>query len=81
MKVRSACMAIATGFNWCANLLVAATFLSLQDAVSPPGAFWVYGGCALVGALWLCISMPETRGLTLEQIERLFERERAAAEA
>ena len=55
-----------------ANFAVAATFLSLQDAVSKPGAFWIYGGVAVAGAVWLCIAMPETAGRSLEQIERLF---------
>ncbi len=73
--VRSTCMAISTGCNWAANLLISATFLNLQDAITTPGTFWLYGGVAVCGAAWLCLSMPETRGLSLEQIEQLFQRE------
>lgn len=72
MRVRGACMGIATASNWIMNFIVAATFLSLQDLVSKPGAFWVYGGVAALGTLWLCASMPETSGRSLEQIEALF---------
>ena len=64
------CVAAA---NWLTNFLVAATFLTLQDAVSPSGAFWIYGGIALLGAIWLALTMPETAGRSLEQIEHLFE--------
>ena len=74
MRVRSACVGIATAANWLTNFLVAATFLSLQHAVSKPGAFWLYGGVALLGAIWLGLTMPETAGRSLEQIERLFAR-------
>ena len=72
LRVRTACMGIATAANWVTNFLVAATFLSLQDLVSKPGAFWLYGGVAVCGALWLVAVMPETAGRSLEQIERLF---------
>ena len=74
LRVRTECVGIATAANWMTNFLVAATFLSLQDAVSKPGAFWLYGCVAVLGAMWLCTAMPETSGKTLEQIERLFER-------
>ena len=33
MRVRGACMGIATASNWVMNFIVAATFLTLQDAV------------------------------------------------
>ena len=71
MKVRTACVAIGTGCNWVSNFIVAATFLSLTE-VSRPGAFWLYGGVALLGGAWLYASMPETAGCSLEQIEKLF---------
>ena len=34
LRVRTACVGIATAANWLTNFLVAATFLSLQHAVS-----------------------------------------------
>jgi MFS family permease len=73
MHVRSQCVAIGTGCNWVANFAVAATFLSLQDAVTPAGAFWLYGGIALAGGVWLAAVLPETAGRSLEQIQRLFD--------
>ena len=50
-KLRASCVALGTTANWLVNFLVAATFLSLQDAVSRPGAFWLYGGSAILGGL------------------------------
>lgn len=72
MKVRSKCVAIGAGCNWVTNFIVSATFLSLQSAVSRPGAFWLYGSIALGGAIWLGFTMPETAGRSLEQIQSLF---------
>ena len=72
MGVRSTCLGVATAINWLSNLLVAATFLTLQEAVTKAGAFWLYAGVAVGGAGWLAYAMPETKGKTLEQIEALF---------
>ena len=74
LRVRTACVGIATAANWITNFIVAATFLSLQDLVSKPGAFWLYGGVAVLGAIWLWRAMPETAGRSLEQIEAIFDR-------
>ena len=72
MKVRSLCMGIATATNWIANLLVAATFLTLESALSRPATFWLYGGCAALGLGFLGVGMPETAKKKLEDIERIF---------
>lgn len=81
LDVRSLANSISTAVNWISNYVVAATFLDLAKALStdracrqghPDGAFWLYGGVALAGFLWLLRVMPETKGRTLEEIESLF---------
>ena len=57
---------------------VALTFLDLSNALStdgssPDGAFWLYAAVCAAGWGWLYAVMPETRGRSLEQIERLFD--------
>ena len=53
MPVRSLCMGIGVACNWTANLLVAYTFLSLEDTISSAGTFWLYGGAAALGTVRL----------------------------
>jgi len=82
LQARSVCIGIATAANWVANFVVAATFMDLAGALStdrdcpsshPDGAFWLYALVSAVGFVGLFFGMPETKGLTLEEISDLFE--------
>merc|ERR1712226_71286 len=82
LQARSACIGIATAANWIGNFVVAATFIDLSKVLStdracpeahPDGAFWLYSAIAAAGFLFLAAKMPETKGLSLEQISALFE--------
>eukprot|EP01065_Artemidia_motanka_P012011 TRINITY_DN16553_c0_g1_i1.p1 TRINITY_DN16553_c0_g1~~TRINITY_DN16553_c0_g1_i1.p1 ORF type:complete len:534 (+),score=201.16 TRINITY_DN16553_c0_g1_i1:168-1769(+) len=68
---RSTAQAQATCFNWICNSVVTATFLPLFDAIGG-GLFLLYAAVSVGGGLWLRGHMPETMGLSLEQIDALF---------
>jgi Sugar (and other) transporter len=75
-RARSFGTAVSTSVNWAGNVLVSATFLTVASpsVLSQHGAFWLYGAIAVAGWLWVKAVMPETAGLTLEQVETLFMR-------
>ena len=69
-KIRGKAMSLATLSVWGSNWLVAGTFLSLLHAAGPAGTFWFYA-CICVLAFIFCYAfVPETKGRTLEAIER-----------
>jgi sugar porter (SP) family MFS transporter len=79
LAVRGAAMSVATFANWFSNLLVTLVFPSLIAGVGPAGAF---AGFAMVGVLGFVFSLrlvPETKGRTLEEIERQWSRPRKSA--
>ncbi|KAK7067627.1 hypothetical protein SK128_001258 [Halocaridina rubra] len=48
------------------------TFPEMITATGEEGAFWVFGGCCVLMAVVVAITLPETKGLSLEQIDDLF---------
>lgn len=69
LESRGPAMSLVTVTNWCANLLVSVTFLSLVAAMGRAGTFWLYGGLAVCAWIFFYRLVPETKGKTLDQIE------------
>lgn len=74
MHARSLGTSASTTVNWVGNAVVSATFLSLARRLGNDRAFWLYATIGIAGWVWLFVSMPETKGLSLEEIESLFAR-------
>jgi MFS transporter, SP family, galactose:H+ symporter len=70
LKGRDFGIGCSTFTNWIANMIVGVTFLSLLNGIGNAATFWLYAGLNvlfLVITFWL---IPETKNVTLEQIER-----------
>ena len=70
--VRGRAMSLATLSLWLACLAVTLSFLTLVRILSAAGAFWVYSGLCFVtfGFVWFWV--PETKRLSLEEIQLLW---------
>jgi SP family galactose:H+ symporter-like MFS transporter len=60
----------STFVNWTANMIVGASFLTLLNGIGHAATFWLYAALNLLFILVTFLWVPETRGVTLEQIER-----------
>ncbi|CAD0110557.1 unnamed protein product [Aureobasidium uvarum] len=68
---RSAASAVAQGLGFFTNWIVA-IITPVLLAKSSYGAYFLFGGICFASVLVLMFSMPETRGLSLEDIQRAF---------
>lgn len=69
-RVRGAAMALATFALWVACFILTYTFPLLNKGLGAAGTFWVYAGICLLGFLFILVKLPETKGKTLEAIEK-----------
>ncbi len=73
-RIRGRAMSIATISLWVACVALTFTFLSLVSAITVSGAFWVYASMGITTVIFVWRVTPETKGKTLEEIEKLWKR-------
>jgi len=73
-KIRGRAMSVAAFVLWVSTYIVAQTFPMMNDnpAIGPAMTFWFYGAVSFVSFLFVLTMIPETKGRTLEQIEKLW---------
>ena len=71
-RIRGAAMAAATFSLWVASFLLTYTFPLFHSALNASGTFWLYGLISAGGFLFIYRYLPETKGKSLEQIEKDF---------
>lgn len=74
LRFRGVCGGIAATANWISNLIVAQSFLSLTHAIGTSWTFLVFGVLSVVALVFVLICVPETKGLPIEEIEKILER-------
>ena len=63
-------MAVATSAVWAACFLVSQTFPILVEQVGSAVTFWTYAALCVVAIAFVARCVPETKGRSLEEIER-----------
>lgn len=64
---------IAAVSNWCSNLIVSETFLTLTKALGSSGTFLLFAGFSLLGLIAIYFLVPETKGLQIEEVEKVLQ--------
>ncbi len=69
LEVRATTMGVAVFSCWIANFAVSSTFLTLLNALGPSATFLLYALMCVFSFVFCYYKTPETKGVTLEQIE------------
>jgi len=70
LKGRDFGIGCSTVTNWVANMIVGATFLTLLNGIGNAATFWLYAALNVTFLVFTWLLVPETKGVTLEQVER-----------
>lgn len=74
LRLRAQAIGLGTGVNRVASGVVALSFLSLVDATGTAGPFFIFAGMCALALVFFYLFAPETRGRSLEEIGKMFER-------
>ncbi|MCX6996704.1 MAG: sugar porter family MFS transporter [Kiritimatiellaeota bacterium] len=69
-RIRGAAMSVAVSALWIACFILTYTFPILNAKFGSAGTFWLYAAICVAGFVFIKLKLPETKGKSLEQIER-----------
>ncbi|KAJ4977010.1 hypothetical protein NE237_002116 [Protea cynaroides] len=72
LRLRAQASAIGAVGNRVSNGLVTMSFLSISDAITVAGTFFIFSFIAAICVVFVYVFVPETKGKSLEQIELLY---------
>ncbi len=72
MRLRGVGMGLAVLFLWLCNFLVGLFFPVLLAGIGLSATFFLFALFAIIGVIFVAKAVPETRGLSLEEIEDNF---------
>ena len=71
-RIRGRAMSVVMLLLWSANTIVCQTFPLMDKHLGPAWTFWIYAAMVVPVILFAWKVMPETKGRSLEELERYF---------
>ncbi|PKA53618.1 putative polyol transporter 6 [Apostasia shenzhenica] len=72
LRLRAQAASVGVAVNRLTNATMASSFISLYQALTIAGAFFLFAGMSLVAWLFFYFLCPETKGRPLEEVEMVF---------
>lgn len=69
-RIRGLAVSVSVSALWIASFFLTYTFPLINEHFGAAGTFWLYAAICIAGFVFIQRSVPETRGKTLEQIEK-----------
>ena len=69
-RIRGAAMSVAVFALWTGNFTLTYSFPVFNEQLGAAGTFWIYSAICVFGFFYVWRRLPETKGKTLEDIER-----------
>jgi sugar porter (SP) family MFS transporter len=69
-RIRGTAISVAVSVLWIACFILTFTFPPLENTIGTGNTFWLYAAICVAGFVFIKFKLPETKGKSLEQIER-----------
>lgn len=69
-RIRGAAVSVAVTALWIACFILTYTFPILNHTLGAAGTFWLYAVICVAGFTFIALRLPETKGKSLEELER-----------
>jgi MFS family permease len=69
-RIRGTAMSLVAVAIWVGNFSLTFSFPAINQSLGWPLSFWLYGVICLVGFVVMVVFLPETKGKSLEEIEK-----------
>lgn len=70
-RIRAICLSIATAFNWASNAIIGKVTPIMLTNIGWR-TYFIFGSFAILMGLFVFFFLPETRGVSLEEIDNVF---------
>ncbi|XP_033110238.1 solute carrier family 2, facilitated glucose transporter member 8-like isoform X2 [Anneissia japonica] len=80
-RAKGPASAIAITVAWLSAFVVTKEFFKMSVVMSDAGVFWFFGGVCLLSVIFVALCVPETKGRSLEEISKHFQRNLKRARA
>lgn len=71
-NIKGLASGLAVTLNWTLVFIVTRTFEDLNANLGEAGTFWLFGAITAVGFLFVFFLVPETKGKTLVEIQKIL---------
>ena len=71
-EIKGPACSIASMFNWVCTFLITFFFSSVSSAIGSYSVFWIFAGISLLGAAFIIVFVPETKGRSLDEVQRVL---------
>ena len=69
-RIRGIAMAVCTFALWVGSCTLTFAFPSMNASLGCSGSFWIYSAICFAGLLYFIKACPETKGISLEELEK-----------
>lgn len=69
---------ITGAFNWTLAFIITVTFGSISNAIGIGQTFWIFAGLSVLGTIFTFLFVPETKGKSMADIQRMLNGEKIA---